>query len=161
MSVPVCAQRRSPRASACPVKSGGERAQESCLFRNELNPWVARGRRSAGLVSSVRRRTGLYAAVKVTIQSTSAAASASPRPFSSNQRRYQRRKINVSQVFAGQKVGVKQTDDHIWTVTFMEVLQTVLAPGFVFWSLMMPDFPCSASPSTNPCSVERDSWPGP
>ena len=27
---------------------------------------------------------------------------------------YQRRKINVSQVFAGQKVGVKQVDEHIW-----------------------------------------------
>jgi putative transposase len=33
---------------------------------------------------------------------------------------YQRRKINVSQVFAGQKVGVKQTGDHIWLVTFMD-----------------------------------------
>jgi putative transposase len=33
---------------------------------------------------------------------------------------YQRRKINLSQVFAGQKVGVKQTADHIWLVTFME-----------------------------------------
>jgi putative transposase len=33
---------------------------------------------------------------------------------------YQRRKITVSQVFPGQKVGVKQTDDHIWLVTFME-----------------------------------------
>jgi putative transposase len=32
---------------------------------------------------------------------------------------YQRRKINVSQVFAGQKVGVKQVQDHIWLVTFM------------------------------------------
>jgi putative transposase len=32
---------------------------------------------------------------------------------------YQRRKINVSQVFAGQMVGVKQTEDHIWLVTFM------------------------------------------
>jgi putative transposase len=32
---------------------------------------------------------------------------------------YQRRKINVSQVFAGQKVGVKQVADHIWLVTFM------------------------------------------
>jgi putative transposase len=32
---------------------------------------------------------------------------------------YQRRKINVSQVFAGQKVGVKQVDEHIWLVTFM------------------------------------------
>jgi putative transposase len=33
---------------------------------------------------------------------------------------YQRRKINVSQVFAGQKVGVKQVGDHVWLVTFME-----------------------------------------
>lgn len=32
---------------------------------------------------------------------------------------YQHRKVNVSQVFAGQKVGVKQVDDHIWLVTFM------------------------------------------
>jgi hypothetical protein len=37
-----------------------------------------------------------------------------------HRRGYQRRKVNVSQVFAGQKVGVKQTDDHIWLVTFME-----------------------------------------
>src|SRR3712207_2270262 len=33
---------------------------------------------------------------------------------------YQSRKINVSQVFAGQKVGVKQVGDHVWLVTFME-----------------------------------------
>jgi putative transposase len=33
---------------------------------------------------------------------------------------HDRRKINVSQVFAGQKVGVKQTDDHLWLVTFMD-----------------------------------------
>lgn len=33
---------------------------------------------------------------------------------------YQRRKVNVSQVFVGQKVGVKQTDDHMWLVTFMD-----------------------------------------
>jgi hypothetical protein len=33
---------------------------------------------------------------------------------------YQRRKINVSQVFAGQKVGVKQTEDHLWLVTGMK-----------------------------------------
>ena len=32
---------------------------------------------------------------------------------------YRTRKINVSQVFAGQKVGVKQVGDHIWLVTFM------------------------------------------
>jgi putative transposase len=28
-------------------------------------------------------------------------------------------KINVSQVFAGQMVGVKQGDEHMWLVTFM------------------------------------------
>jgi putative transposase len=33
---------------------------------------------------------------------------------------YQRRKINLSQVFAGQKVGVKQVGDHVWLVTFMD-----------------------------------------
>jgi len=32
---------------------------------------------------------------------------------------YQARKVNVSQVFAGQKVGVKQVDEHVWLVTFM------------------------------------------
>lgn len=32
---------------------------------------------------------------------------------------YATRKINVSQVFAGQKVGVKQVDERIWLVTFM------------------------------------------
>ena len=33
---------------------------------------------------------------------------------------HDRRKINVSKVFAGQKVGVKQTDDHLWVITFMD-----------------------------------------
>jgi putative transposase len=32
---------------------------------------------------------------------------------------YQRRQINISQVFAGQRVGVKQVSEHIWLVTFM------------------------------------------
>jgi putative transposase len=32
---------------------------------------------------------------------------------------YNRRKINLSQVFAGQRVGVKQVDDTIWLVSFM------------------------------------------
>ena len=32
---------------------------------------------------------------------------------------YNRRKINLSQVFAGQRVGVKQVDDKIWLVSFM------------------------------------------
>jgi putative transposase len=31
-----------------------------------------------------------------------------------------RRKINLSQVFAGQDVGVKQVGDHIWLVTFRD-----------------------------------------
>jgi hypothetical protein len=33
---------------------------------------------------------------------------------------YKRRKINLSQVFAGQDVGVKQVSDRIWLVTFMD-----------------------------------------
>ena len=33
---------------------------------------------------------------------------------------YNRKKINLSQVFAGQTVGVKQTDDHTWLVSFMD-----------------------------------------
>jgi putative transposase len=33
---------------------------------------------------------------------------------------YKRRKINLSQVFAGQSVGVKQVSDRIWLVTFMQ-----------------------------------------
>ena len=33
---------------------------------------------------------------------------------------YKRRKINLSQVFAGQAVGVKQVSDRIWLVTFMD-----------------------------------------
>jgi len=32
---------------------------------------------------------------------------------------FKRRKVNLSQVFAGQAVGVRQVDDHIWLVTFM------------------------------------------
>ena len=30
------------------------------------------------------------------------------------------RKVNLSQVFAGQQVGVRQTDDHVWLVSFMD-----------------------------------------
>lgn len=33
---------------------------------------------------------------------------------------FNRQKINLSQVFAGQTVGIKQTDDHIWLVSFMD-----------------------------------------
>jgi len=33
---------------------------------------------------------------------------------------YHRRKINLSTVFAGQKVGIKQVSDNIWLVTFMQ-----------------------------------------
>ncbi len=33
---------------------------------------------------------------------------------------FKRRKINLSTVFAGQNVGIKQVSDHIWLVTFMD-----------------------------------------
>lgn len=33
---------------------------------------------------------------------------------------FNRRKINLSQVFAGQKVGIKQVTERIWLVTFMD-----------------------------------------
>ena len=33
---------------------------------------------------------------------------------------YNHQKINLSQVFAGQTVGIKQTDDRIWLVSFMD-----------------------------------------
>ena len=33
---------------------------------------------------------------------------------------YKRRKINLSQVFAGQNVGVRQVSDRLWLVTFMQ-----------------------------------------
>jgi putative transposase len=33
---------------------------------------------------------------------------------------YKRRKVNLSQVFAGQRVGVKQVSDRVWLVSFMQ-----------------------------------------
>ena len=33
---------------------------------------------------------------------------------------FNRRKINLSLVFAGQKIGIKQVSDRIWLVTFMD-----------------------------------------
>jgi hypothetical protein len=33
---------------------------------------------------------------------------------------FYRQKINLSQVFAGQSVGIKQTDERIWLVSFMD-----------------------------------------
>jgi putative transposase len=33
---------------------------------------------------------------------------------------FNRQKINLSQVFAGQTVGIKQTDERIWLVSFMD-----------------------------------------
>jgi putative transposase len=32
---------------------------------------------------------------------------------------FNRQKINLSQVFAGQTVGIKQVDEHLWLATFM------------------------------------------
>jgi putative transposase len=34
--------------------------------------------------------------------------------------RFGRRKINLSQVFAGQNVGVREVADHIWLISFMQ-----------------------------------------
>ena len=34
--------------------------------------------------------------------------------------RFNYRKVNLSQVFAGQRVGVRQVTDRIWLVSFME-----------------------------------------
>jgi len=33
---------------------------------------------------------------------------------------FNKQKINLSQVFAGQTVGIKQTDERIWLVSFMD-----------------------------------------
>ncbi len=33
---------------------------------------------------------------------------------------YEKRKVNLSTVFAGQKVGVSQVGEHIWLVSFMD-----------------------------------------
>lgn len=33
---------------------------------------------------------------------------------------YKRKKINLSQVFAGQTVGIKQVEDQIWLTSFMQ-----------------------------------------
>ncbi|MBB4439218.1 MULTISPECIES: hypothetical protein [Rhizobium] len=33
---------------------------------------------------------------------------------------YKRKKINLSLVFAGQAVGIKQVEDHIWLASFMD-----------------------------------------
>ncbi len=33
---------------------------------------------------------------------------------------YEKRKVNLSTVFAGQKVGVAQVSEHIWLVSFMD-----------------------------------------
>ena len=33
---------------------------------------------------------------------------------------FNRQKVNLSQVFAGQTVGIKQTDERIWLVSFMD-----------------------------------------
>lgn len=52
---------------------------------------------------------------------------------------YNCKKINLSQVFAGQTVGIKQTDDHIWLVSFMDY-----DPGY------FDDETCRLEPLQNP-----------
>ena len=36
---------------------------------------------------------------------------------------FERRKVNVSHVFAGQKVGITQVGERVWLVTFMHYLR--------------------------------------
>jgi putative transposase len=50
------------------------------------------------------------------------------------------RKINLSHVFAGQKVGIKQVDDRIWLVSFMQY-----DLGY------FDDETCRLEPIDNPC----------
>ncbi|MER8951335.1 hypothetical protein NKH98_01130 [Mesorhizobium sp. M0833] len=35
------------------------------------------------------------------------------------------KKINLSQVFAGQTVGIKQGEDHIWLVSFVDMIWAI------------------------------------
>jgi putative transposase len=54
------------------------------------------------------------------------------------------RKINLSQVFAGQMVGIKQVDEHIWLVSFMHY--------DLGYSTMRPaDWSPSPTPSARKC----------
>ena len=50
----------------------------------------------------------------------------------------QRRKINLGTVLAGQHVGIKQVDEHVWLVTFMHY-----DPGF------FDDETCRLEPAKN------------
>jgi putative transposase len=52
---------------------------------------------------------------------------------------FNRQKINLSQVFAGQTVGIKQADDRIWPVSF-----TDYDLGY------FDDEPCRLEPVANP-----------
>ena len=62
---------------------------------------------------------------------------------------YKRRKINLSQVFAGQTVGIKQTDDRIWLVSFMDY-----DLGY------FDDETCRLEPLQNPFGPKRFGAPG-
>jgi putative transposase len=42
------------------------------------------------------------------------------KPAAAHLLQFKGRKVNLSQVFAGQQVGVRQTDEHIWLVSFMD-----------------------------------------
>jgi putative transposase len=59
---------------------------------------------------------------------------------------FNRQKINLSQVFAGQTVGIKQTDDRIWLVSFMNY-----DLGY------FDDETCRLEPLTNPWRARHDS----
>ena len=58
---------------------------------------------------------------------------------------YQRRKINLSQVFAGQTVGIKQTADHIWLVSF------IMDYDLAYFDVRRVDSSRSTIPSARDC----------
>ncbi len=70
---------------------------------------------------------------------------------------YQGRKIEVSQVFDGQKIGVKQVDEHIWLVTCMlyDLEHFDDEPGRLepidnpFGSKLLPMSPRTSNPPVN------------
>jgi putative transposase len=64
------------------------------------------------------------------------------------------REINISQEFAGQKVGVKQVHEHIWLVTFMHYAAGVGTIGIVDFDVVhleyFDDETCRLEPIDNP-----------
>jgi putative transposase len=62
------------------------------------------------------------------------------------------RKVNLSQVFAGQRVGVRQITERIWLVTFMEYdLGELTYPSHDWTAVVtLDDETCRLEPIDNP-----------